>query len=207
MADESAAPVAVEEAAPVVEAAEPAAAEAVPAAEETKADEAMETDAAAEAAPAAEAAAKPKGKGGRPKKAAAEKKAPAPKKTRAPAAEKKAPAAAAAKPAAKAAKKPAAAKAPSAHPPYLEMAISAIQALKERNGSSRQAILKYVMATFNVGSDAKVVNVHLKQALKRGVTTEALKNTKVRFGPSACRLPVRCCARLWVLTRRVFLLL
>jgi hypothetical protein len=30
----------------------------------------------------------------------------------------------------------------------------AIAALKERGGSSRQAILKYIMANFNVGKDA-----------------------------------------------------
>jgi hypothetical protein len=33
----------------------------------------------------------------------------------------------------------------------------AISALKERGGSSRQAILKYIMANFNVGKDAKSV--------------------------------------------------
>jgi hypothetical protein len=37
----------------------------------------------------------------------------------------------------------------------------AIAALKERGGSSRQAILKYIMANFNVGKDAKTVNIHL----------------------------------------------
>lgn len=34
------------------------------------------------------------------------------------------------------------AKAPSNHPKYVDMAISAIKALKERNGSSRQAVHK-----------------------------------------------------------------
>ncbi len=34
-------------------------------------------------------------------------------------------------------------KTPSNHPKYLDMAISAIGALKERNGSSRQAVHKY----------------------------------------------------------------
>jgi histone H1/5 len=38
----------------------------------------------------------------------------------------------------------------------------AIAALKERGGSSRQAILKYIMANFNVGKDAKTVNVHFQ---------------------------------------------
>jgi histone H1/5 len=31
----------------------------------------------------------------------------------------------------------------------------AIAALKERGGSSRQAILKYIMANFNVGKDER----------------------------------------------------
>jgi histone H1/5 len=37
-------------------------------------------------------------------------------------------------------------KKPSAHPKYSEMVGKAISALKERGGSSRQAILKYIMA-------------------------------------------------------------
>jgi hypothetical protein len=51
-------------------------------------------------------------------------------------------------------------KKPSAHPKYSEMVGKAISALKERGGSSRQAILKYIMANFNVGKDAKSVNAH-----------------------------------------------
>jgi histone H1/5 len=52
-------------------------------------------------------------------------------------------------------------KKPAAHPKYSEMVGKAIAALKERGGYSRQAILKYIMANFNVGKDAKTVNVHL----------------------------------------------
>jgi hypothetical protein len=39
-------------------------------------------------------------------------------------------------------------KTPSNHPKYLDMAISAITALKERNGSSRQALHKYYIFFF-----------------------------------------------------------
>jgi hypothetical protein len=39
-------------------------------------------------------------------------------------------------------------KKPAAHPKYSEMFGKAIAALKERGGSSRQAILKYIMANF-----------------------------------------------------------
>ena len=61
------------------------------------------------------------------------------------------------------------------HPKYSEMIAAAITALKERNGSSRQAILKYVTANYKVGDNAAV---HLKQALKRGVTSGVLAQPK-----------------------------
>ena len=41
--------------------------------------------------------------------------------------------------------------APAEHPKYSEMIKQALGALKERGGSSRQAVLKYIMANFNVG--------------------------------------------------------
>ena len=68
---------------------------------------------------------------------------------------------------------------PAAHPKYSEMVGKAIAALKERGGSSRQAILKfYIMANFNVGKDAKTVNVHLKLSLRAGVKNKSLKQSK-----------------------------
>jgi hypothetical protein len=39
---------------------------------------------------------------------------------------------------------------PYPHPPYLEMITKAVIALKELNGSSRQAILQYILANFHV---------------------------------------------------------
>ena len=72
-------------------------------------------------------------------------------------------------------KKPAAPKKPAEHPKYIDMITAAITALKERNGSSRQAILKYICANYKVGDNA---SVHLKLALKRGVTSGALSQPK-----------------------------
>ena len=72
-------------------------------------------------------------------------------------------------------KKVAKPKAPAAHPKYSEMIASAVAALKERGGSSRQAILKYIMANFKVGDTA---NAHLKMALKAGVKAGTLKQAK-----------------------------
>lgn len=75
---------------------------------------------------------------------------------------------------AKAAKKPAVKK-PADHPTYKEMIIAAITSLKERNGSSRQAIVKYITANYKVGDNS---NSHVKLALKRGVTNKELTQTK-----------------------------
>lgn len=66
-------------------------------------------------------------------------------------------------------------KKPAEHPPYSEMAVTAIGALKERSGSSRQAILKYIQAHFKVGDNC---NTHLKLALKRGVMSGKLTQAK-----------------------------
>lgn len=77
------------------------------------------------------------------------------------------------------AKKPAAKKAapkkPADHPKYIEMIIAAIGALKERGGSSRQAIAKYIRANYKVGDGA---DTHIKSALKRGVAGSAIKQVK-----------------------------
>ena len=67
---------------------------------------------------------------------------------------------------------------PAAHPKYSEMVGKAIVALKERGGSSRQAILKYIMANFNVGKDAKTVNVHLKLSLRAGGQEQELETVE-----------------------------
>ena len=76
------------------------------------------------------------------------------------------------------AKKAAKPKKPAAHPKYSEMIAKAVADLKERGGSSRQAILKYVMKNFNVGKDEKAVNSRLKLALRAGVKKGGLKQSK-----------------------------
>lgn len=71
-----------------------------------------------------------------------------------------------------------AAKKPADHPKYGEMVHQALAALKERGGSSRQAVLKYIMQHFKVGGDENVVNTHLKIALRAGVKNNSLKQSK-----------------------------
>ena len=60
------------------------------------------------------------------------------------------------------------AKQPADHPKYADMIRAAIVALKERNGSSRQAIEKYIKANYKVGHKA---SQSIKAALKRGAST------------------------------------
>merc|ERR1712072_1662019 len=54
---------------------------------------------------------------------------------------------------------------PAAHPPYANMIVAAIKALKDKKGSSRQAILKYVVANNKV--DAAKAGVRVKLALRK----------------------------------------
>ncbi|XP_037790520.1 histone H1-delta-like [Penaeus monodon] len=88
--------------------------------------------------------------------------------------------------AAKKAPKAKAPKKPAAHPKYSVMIAAALAALKERSGSSRQAILKYIVATYKV--DPKAAATQLKLALKRGVTTGALKQVKGAGASGSFRL-------------------
>ena len=105
---------------------------------------------------------------------------------------------AAAAPVVKTPKKKSAAKPkkPADHPKYCDMIKAAVGALKERGGSSRQAVLKYIMKNFNVGKDEKVVNQHLKLALRAGVKNGGLKQSKgtgasgsFRLGEAAKKVP------------------
>ena len=75
-------------------------------------------------------------------------------------------------------KKTVKAKVVAVHPKYNEMVVAAISALKERSGSSRTAILKYIAANYKLGNDDKKINVHLKTCLRNGVTNGLLKQVK-----------------------------
>merc|ERR1712088_426311 len=72
------------------------------------------------------------------------------------------------------AKKAAKPKSAPAHPTYKAMSVAAITALKDRTGSSRQAILKYIVANYKVGEAARAGKL-LNAALKKAVAGGALK--------------------------------
>ena len=88
------------------------------------------------------------------------------------------PAAVDATPEKKKSKKTAAPKKPADHPKFIVMVTAAVEELKERGGSSRQAIVKYIMKNYNVGDNATAVNSRVKTALKAGVKAGSLKQAK-----------------------------
>merc|ERR1711892_398012 len=75
-------------------------------------------------------------------------------------------------------------KAPAAHPKYSVMVAAAITTLKSRTGSSRQAILKHIIANNKV--DAAKAAVQVRLALKRGVVKDALKMAKAAGKGAGC---------------------
>ena len=65
---------------------------------------------------------------------------------------------------------------PAAHPPFKAMILTAIKALKERGGSSRQAILKYIVANNKV--DAAKAAGPLKLALRKALVAGTVVKAK-----------------------------
>merc|ERR1712051_400368 len=68
------------------------------------------------------------------------------------------------------------AKAPAAHPKYSVMIPAAIAGLKDRSGSSRQAILKWIKVNYKV--EHPQAGQHLNMALKAGVKKGTLKTAR-----------------------------
>ena len=66
-------------------------------------------------------------------------------------------------------------KVPAAHPKYGDMVVAAIQALKDRTGSSRQAIVKYIQANYKVGENC---NNQVKVTLRKMGEKGTLKHSK-----------------------------
>ena len=77
-------------------------------------------------------------------------------------------------------------KIPAEHPKYEEMIKTAIRTLKDRNGSSRQAIEKYIKANYKVGDTA---SNHIKTALKKGTLNGTFVHTKGVGASGSFKLP------------------
>ena len=70
------------------------------------------------------------------------------------------------------------------HPTYADMVAAAIAALKDRKGSSRQAILKYVCANYKV--DPAKAGTHVRRALTAGIKKGSLKMAKESGKGAGC---------------------
>ncbi|CAL4152659.1 unnamed protein product [Meganyctiphanes norvegica] len=67
-----------------------------------------------------------------------------------------------------------------AHPPFQVMIAAAINALKERGGSSRKAILKYIVANYKI-ADAAKAQVSVKLAVRKMLAAKKLVPVKGSF--------------------------
>merc|ERR1712037_93959 len=81
---------------------------------------------------------------------------------------------------------------PAAHPPYANMIVAAIKALKDKKGSSRQAILKYVVANNKV-ADADKAAVRVKLALRKLVAAKKVVPAAAagKKGAGSFKLPAK----------------
>merc|ERR1712008_233886 len=81
---------------------------------------------------------------------------------------------------------------PAAHPPYANMIVAAIKALKDKKGSSRQAILKYVVANNKV-ADAVKAAVRVKLALRKLVAAKKVVAAAAagKKGAGSFKLPAK----------------
>merc|ERR1711963_132996 len=89
------------------------------------------------------------------------------------------------------AKKAAKPKAPAAHPPYATMITAAIKALGDKKGSSRQAILKYIVANYKVDAGKTAVRVRL--ALKKMIAAKKVVAAAAagKKGAGSFKLPAK----------------
>merc|ERR1712183_401659 len=78
-----------------------------------------------------------------------------------------------------------------AHPPYANMITAAIKGLKDKKGSSRQAILKYVVANNKV--DATKAAVRVKLALRKMVVAKKVVAAAAagKKGAGSFKLPAK----------------
>jgi hypothetical protein len=78
------------------------------------------------------------------------------------------------------------AKAKPSHPPTSQMVTAAIKSLKERGGSSLQAIKKYIAANYKV--DVEKLSPFIKKYLKSAVASGALVQTKGKGASGSFKL-------------------
>ena len=74
-----------------------------------------------------------------------------------------------------------------AHPSYIEMIVIAIQVLNEENGSTKQAIVKYLHQNYKI--DIFQSNFLINNALRNGVKNGILIQTKGQGARGSFKVP------------------
>lgn len=74
------------------------------------------------------------------------------------------------------------------HPRTMDMVVAAVKNLKERNGSSLQAIKKYIAANYKV--DAEKLAPYVRKAVKSALTSGSLVQSKGKGASGSVKLPV-----------------
>ena len=80
---------------------------------------------------------------------------------------------------------------PTAHPPYASMVTAAITSVKERTGSSRQSILKYVVANYEV--DTTKAGSRVTKALKKMIAGKSVVSAAAAGKKGAGCLKLHTC--------------
>ena len=75
------------------------------------------------------------------------------------------------------------------HPKFSVMIKEALTQLNDRNGTSKAAILKYILSNYKV--NYATVNQHLKLALRAGTKNQTLKQTKGVGASGSFKLPAK----------------
>ncbi|KAK7092111.1 hypothetical protein V1264_009712 [Littorina saxatilis] len=83
--------------------------------------------------------------------------------------------------------KPRKAAKPAEHPEYIAMVAAAVGSLKERGGSSRQAILYYIMSNYKVGDELAKINAHKKLAAEKPKKPKTAAIKKLMSPKEGCR--------------------
>lgn len=96
-------------------------------------------------------------------------------------------------------------KAPAAHPPIADMVKAAIKELKERNGSSSQAIRKYIASHYKV--DVERLQPFIRRFLKSATASGTLIQTKGKGAAGSFKLAQKAAGKLLSLSSLQFLIL
>ncbi|VDM55607.1 unnamed protein product [Angiostrongylus costaricensis] len=84
--------------------------------------------------------------------------------------------------------KPKEAKRALSHPAYSTMIRKAVSELEEKSGSSKAAILKFMLSHYKLGDNIAKINSHLRVALKKAVVKGELKQVKGNGASGSFRL-------------------